>query len=70
MFLGLNQVYFISNTIHTIITTRQLKLNEVITYKLFTTERSSTKQVRLGFVVDSVLNKREACFYSNIRQGV
>ncbi len=45
---------------HTIITTRQLKLNEVKNKKLFTTERISTRQARLGFVVDSVLMKREA----------
>jgi hypothetical protein len=45
---------------HTIITTRLLKLNEVINYKLFTTERKSTKQARLGFMVDSILIKREA----------
>ncbi len=49
------------NAIHTIITTVYLKLNEVINYKLFTTERRrSTKQSRLGFVIDSILITREA----------
>ncbi len=32
----------------------------VINYKLFTTERRSTKQARLGFVIDSVYIKRKA----------
>ncbi len=49
-----------SNAIHTIITTRQLKLIEVINWKLFTTERRSTKKARLVFVKDSVLMKRGA----------
>jgi hypothetical protein len=40
--------------------TQQLQLNEVINQKLFTTERRSTKQVQLGFVIDRVLIKREA----------
>jgi hypothetical protein len=57
------QIKFItedSNAIHTIITTILLKLNEAINLKLFTTEGRSTKQARLGFMVDSVLIKREA----------
>ncbi len=33
---------------------------KVSNYKLFTTERRSTKQARLGFMIDSVLIKREA----------
>ncbi len=41
-----------SIAIHTMITTRQLKLNEVINQKSFTTERRSTKQAGLGFIID------------------
>jgi hypothetical protein len=55
MFLGLRQ--FItgdSNAIHTIITTRYLKLNDIINWKLFTTEGRSTKHGRLGFGIDSL----------------
>jgi len=37
--------------------TQQLQLvNEVISYKLFTTERRSTKQARLGFFYRQSLN--------------
>jgi hypothetical protein len=35
-------------------------LNEIINWKLFTLERRSTKQSRLGFGIGSVLVKREA----------
>ncbi len=48
------------NAIHTKITIVQLKLNEIIDWKLFTTERRSTEQGRLGFGIDRVLMKREA----------
>jgi hypothetical protein len=61
MFLGVNQVYywrFKCNTHNNY--NKIIKLNEVINYKLFTTERRSTKQARLGFLIDSILIKREA----------
>jgi hypothetical protein len=43
-----------SNAIHSIITTTQLKQNYL------QQKEKSTKQARLGFVIDSILIKREA----------
>jgi hypothetical protein len=44
----------------------------MINWKLFTTERRSTKQSRLGFGTDSVLIKKRSInsFDSNVRKGV
>ncbi len=57
MFLDLTQVYYwgfkwnTHNNYNYIIRTK-LELNEIINWKLFTTERGSTKQSRLGFGID------------------